>query len=114
MRPLLPHAVAYRQNRKWRYRPGEIIDPLRTHDSLRKTTELLNSSAAVLQREDLSVGAKTLYRVLCHQNEYVICIDPRTLASVAGVSEQKIRNCLNELASAGAISMWMGNLVFFE
>ena len=98
----------------WFHRREEIAGTPKALESLRKTKELINASWSVLQRDDLSVGAKLLFCALRYRDEYVVCIEPRAIATQTGVSEQKVRNCLNELADTGAISSWLGNLVFFD
>jgi len=69
--------------------------------------------ACATSRWELSPDAKRLFSAI-NRNEYVICIDPRTMAELADVNEQKLPHCLNELRRAGMINTWMGNLVFFE
>ena len=111
MRRMLPQGMAQGQSLRWRHRTAESAPPAQPSQPI--TGELQTPAQSVLQREDLSAGAKTLYRALCEWNEYVVCIDPGDLSSLVGVSEQKLYSCLHELTRAGVISSCLGNLVFF-
>lgn len=106
----LPQVPSNGSGHKWRHRrPSGDAPPA---DSTANLPELLAVSCTTLHRE-LSPGAKQLFSAI-NRNEYVICIDPRTIATLSGVSEQKLPHCLNELRRAGMISTWIGNLVFFD
>ncbi|MHB0936090.1 MAG: hypothetical protein ACYDCO_24385 [Armatimonadota bacterium] len=106
-----PQVPANGSGHKWRHRrpSGETA----TADSTAAMPELLAAACSATQRNNLSPGARRLFNAI-NRNEYVICIDPRTMAALADVSEQKLPLCLNELRRAGMISTWIGNLVFFD
>lgn len=96
----------------WRFR-GTPSREASGGEFRRKAQGMFCASWQVMQRTDLSFGAKLLYCVLRTQDDSVICIDPRAIADFVGVSPEKVRGCLAELRHAGVITGWMGNLLFF-
>lgn len=113
MAQMLPHSLRHRLHVLWRYRDAAAAPAPPGHDSFRKTRELFSTSWSVLQRDDLSAGAKMLYSALDSPDQYVVCLDRSTITTRVGLNEQAIDTCLNELTRAGVISSRMGNLVFF-
>jgi hypothetical protein len=114
MKYLLSQMLFHGSGLKWRLRRQEGSATHHEPDPREAAKELFAASNPVTRSADLSPGARLLYRTLRCHDDYVICIDPRTLAAELAVSEHKIHCCLNELRRAGMISTRIGNLVFFD
>lgn len=102
--------TAHRSSRQWQYRRLPADAPPEAGTKL-PTLPALPRTAA---RTELSPAARRLFHAINCHDTYVICIDPHAIAAKSGISEQTLPQCLNELCRAGMISMWMGNLVFFD
>ena len=111
MSRLQPSRPVVEPGRKWRYRAGERAGAPSVTDPRRTVLELVLTPD---QRREAVTAVAGLCASLRTRDDYVICIDSRTLAAQAGVSEGALRGCLTELARVGAISGCLGNLVFFD
>lgn len=108
MRPMLPRRME--TGLRWRYESPHGEPP---REALPGACDLLAPPPPpVMQRADLSAGARLLFSTLRAREDYVVCIDPRAVAVRLGVSERKLTSCLGELTRAGVIAGWLGNLVF--
>jgi hypothetical protein len=110
---MLPSSLTQGPHRCWRCRGQQDAPPPHGAESFRKARELVSLSWSVLQRDDLSAGAKLLYAALDPHDEYVVCCDPGAISAQVGLPEHTIDTCLNELTRAGIIHSRLGNLVFF-
>ena len=110
-RQWLPSSLSRGTGLRWHCRTP--AQPTLPADTQAKTRELLRASCSVLQRDDLSPDAQQLFRLLRAEDAYVVCIDPRAVATQVGGDERQLQGCFRELARAGVISGRLGNLVFF-
>lgn len=79
-----------------------------------KPLAAVQSCCSVLQRHDLTLGARLLYCGLRAQDDAVVCADPDAIAAFIGIRPTHVRHWLSELSRDGIITEQLGNLVFLS